>query len=171
MLEYYILIEKLLSVYDMLYEQAEVAIQETANELLDWKKYWSQKSYNHDVPKYANTLTQRKNVGKSSTLFETMALNLFIEDNMKNPNSKTCIFYSYYDLGMSKVGSYVMQSLTINGFRRSLKIFSVFTEGKPWKIYKLPHCISCKLKVIVSTVKKTSWTAFLLLCLTIPHTT
>ena len=59
-----------------------------------------------------------------------MALNLFVEDNMKNPNSKTCIFYSYYGLGMSKVGSYVVQSLTINGFRRSLKIFGVFTEGK-----------------------------------------
>ena len=64
MLEYYILIEKLLSVYDMLYEQAEAAIQETANELLDWKKYRSQKSYNHDVPKDANTLTQREKCWK-----------------------------------------------------------------------------------------------------------
>ena len=48
----------------MLCEQAEAAIQETANELLDWKKYRSQKSYNHDVPKDANTLTQQEKCWK-----------------------------------------------------------------------------------------------------------
>ena len=43
-LEYYVLTEKLLSVYHMLYEQAEAAVRETANELFDWKKYGAWKS-------------------------------------------------------------------------------------------------------------------------------
>ena len=60
-------------------------------------------------------------------LFETMALNLLVEDITKNPNSKTCVVYSYDGSGINKVGSYLVQSLTMNGVRISLPTFGVFT--------------------------------------------
>ena len=65
----------------MLHEKTETAVQETANELLDWKKYGTWKTYNPDVPIDANTLLQRKNVRNNSKLFETMALNLLVDES------------------------------------------------------------------------------------------
>ena len=60
--EYQVLIEKMLSVYHMSYEQAEAAVWKTANELFDRKKYGLWKSYNFNVPMDANSLLQQKNV-------------------------------------------------------------------------------------------------------------
>ena len=59
-----------------------------------------------------------------------MALNLLLEDITKNPDIETCVVYSYDGSGMNKVGSYLVQSLTINGVRRSLPTFGVFTETR-----------------------------------------
>ena len=59
-----------------------------------------------------------------------MAINLLVWDIMKNPNSETCVVYSYDGSGMNKVGSYVVQSLTMNGVRRSLPTFGVSTETR-----------------------------------------
>ena len=49
---------------------------------------------------------------------------------MKNFKSETCIVYSYDGSEMNEVGSYVVQSLTINGVRRSPTTFGVFTEKR-----------------------------------------
>ena len=54
-----------------------------------------------------------------------MALNLLVEDITKNPNSKTGVVYD--GSGINKVGSYLVQSLTMNGVRISLPTFGVFT--------------------------------------------
>lgn len=67
--EYYVLIEKLLSVCHMSYKQAEVAAQATANDLFNRKHFEKQKSYNDEFPINAN----------NSNFFETMSLNLLDE--------------------------------------------------------------------------------------------
>ena len=56
-----------------------------------------------------------------------MALNLLAEDITKNPNSKTGVVYSHDGSGINKFGSYLVQSLTMNGVRISLPTFGVFT--------------------------------------------
>ena len=81
-----------------------------------------------DVPMDANTLPQWINVRNNSKFFETRTINLVVGDIMKNLNSKTCIVYSYNGSGMNKVGSYMMQSLTIKGVRRSLPTLHVFAK-------------------------------------------
>ena len=60
-----------------------------------------------DVSIDANTLPQRKNVRSNSKLFETIAVNLLVEDIMRNPYGETCVVYSYDGSWMSRVGSYL----------------------------------------------------------------
>ncbi|XP_066926157.1 uncharacterized protein [Clytia hemisphaerica] len=128
--EYYVLIEKFISVYHMSYEQAEAAVRETANDLFGRNEFGKWKSYSRDVEIDDNTLPMRKNSRVNSKLFEAMALGLLVEDIMEDKTNSTCIVYSNDGSGMNQVGSYVVQSLSINGVRRSLPTFGVFSETK-----------------------------------------
>ena len=128
--EYYVLIEKFISVYHMSYEQAEAAVRETANDLFGRKEFGKWKSYNRKEDIDDNTLPMRKNCRVNSKLFEAMALSLLVEDIMNDQTNSTCIVYSNDGSGMNKLGNYVVQSLSINGVRRSLPTFGVFTETK-----------------------------------------
>ena len=49
-----------------------------------------------------------------------------MQDNSKD----SCIVYSFDGSGMNEIGNYVVQSLTINGVRRSLPRLGVFTETR-----------------------------------------
>lgn len=46
------------------------------------------------------------------------------------PENETCVVYSNDGSAQSGVGSYVVQSLTINGIKRSLPTAGVFTETR-----------------------------------------
>ena len=126
--EYYKLIEKFISVYHMSYNQAEAAVRETANHLFGREEFGKWKSFDPDQPVDSNTLPQRRNSRENSKLFEAMALNLLVEDVMNS--TKTCVVYSHDGSGMNGVGSYVVHSLTIDGVKRTLPVFGVFTETK-----------------------------------------
>ena len=126
--EYYVLIEKLISVYHMSYRQAQAAVFETANHLFGRKQYGQWKQYSREQTLDCNTLPEQKNARKNSKLFETMSLSLLVEDIMAN--SDTVVVYSHDGSSMNKVGSYIVNSLTINGVRRALPVFGVFTESR-----------------------------------------
>ena len=61
-----------------------------------------------------------------TSFFEAMALNAIAEEIMKEDTTATL----YTDNGSSRsgVGSYVLQSLTINGEQYALPTFDIFTE-------------------------------------------
>ena len=79
----------------------------------------------------------RKNCRVDSRLFEAMALSLFVEDIMNDETSSTCNVYSSDGSGMNKVGNYVVQSLSINGVRRSgsyVRRYIIILVGTNWLI-------------------------------------
>ena len=69
-----------------------------------------------------------KNMQQTEPFFEVMALNAIVEEIMKEGNIATV--YANDGSSRSGVGSYVVQSLTINGVQRALPTFSIFTESR-----------------------------------------
>ena len=67
--EYYMLMEKFISIYHISYGQAKAAVRETANYLFGRKEFGERKSYDPNVPVENNTLPERKIVRKNSKLF------------------------------------------------------------------------------------------------------
>ena len=53
-----------------------------------------------------------------------------IVDEIMSSETDAAITYSNDDSSMSGVGSYVVQSLTINGVKRSLPTLAIFTESR-----------------------------------------
>ena len=73
----------------------------------DWKPYNKHKTPGLD------TLTSTRNILQTEPFFEAMALNAIVEDIMKDDITATV--YANDGSSRSGVGSYVVQSLTING--------------------------------------------------------
>ena len=90
---------------------------------LEWKAYQK-----HETPDF-DTLPRMDNLRQTEVLFEAMALNAIVKDMMKD-ESTSSITYSNDGSSRSGVGSYVVQSLTINGEQRALPSFGVFTESR-----------------------------------------
>ena len=70
-----------------------------------------------------------KNILHTEPLFEAMSL-CAIVDEILSSETDAAITYPDDVSSVSGVGSYVVQSLTINGVQRSLPILAIFTESR-----------------------------------------
>ena len=70
-----------------------------------------------------------RNMAQIETHFEAMALCSIVEEIMQD-DTATTVTYSNDGSAMSGVGSYVVQSLNVNGVQRALPTFSIFTESR-----------------------------------------
>ena len=120
--EYYTLIHQLTSRYHMSRRQAQGAV--VANFLFgrNWKTYVKEEVVD------CNTLPAQENINRTEPYVETMALAAIVEEIMLSENS--IIVYSNDRTSMNKVGSYVVQSFSVNGTQRTLPTLPVFTENK-----------------------------------------
>ena len=121
----YIVMNKLSSQLHMSRHQVEQSIVITVNQLfgLDWKPH------NKDMTPDLDTLPCMDNLRKTEPFFEAMALNKIVEE-MMHEGSETVITYSNDGSSRSGVGSFVVQSLNINGKQRALPSFGIFTETR-----------------------------------------
>ena len=121
----YIVMNKLSSQLHMSRYQVENAIAITVNHLfgLDWK------TYNKDIIPDLDTLPCMDNLRQIEPCFEAMALNKIVKEMMHN-DSTTVITYSNDGSSRSGVGSFIVQSLRINGKQRALPSFGIFTESR-----------------------------------------
>ena len=74
-----------------------------------------------------NTLPCMTNINRTRRYAEAMALNSIVEEIMSC--DKASITYSNDGSSMNKVGSYVVQSITVNGTQRALPTLSIVTES------------------------------------------
>ena len=120
----YTVMFKLASELHMSKNQIEGAILIIANLLFGrtWKPYNEQ-----GIPDF-DTLPSMANVRENEPFFEVMALNAIVEELMTEGNHATV--YANDGSSRSGVGSYVVQSLTINGNQRALPTFGIFTESR-----------------------------------------
>ena len=123
--EIYEVMHKLSSKYHMSKSQVEGAILEVANTLFGrkWKAYQTK----GDVD--AMTLPSMKNALHTESNFEALALCAIVEEIMKEDSTAT-IVYANDGSSLSGTGSYVVQSLTVNGTQRCLPSFGIFTETR-----------------------------------------
>ena len=70
-----------------------------------------------------------KNILHKEPYFEEMALNAIVEKMMEDESNASITYYNDGS-SMSGVGSYIVQSLTINGVQHSLPTLGVFTESR-----------------------------------------
>ena len=121
--EIYTLMLKLKSKYHMSQQQAEAAIVETANSLFEreWKYFDSNKATD------CNTLPASSNARRVEPYVEAMALSSIVEEVM---NGSKAVMYANDGSAMSGVGSYVVQSITVDGVQRPLPTLSIFTETR-----------------------------------------
>ena len=89
-----------------------------------WKVYSSEEygTDNNPLPSMSNTCRTEK-------YMEAMALCSIVEEIMQEDN-ETCVVYSNDGSSQRITGSYVVQSLTVNGTQRSLPTFGIVTENK-----------------------------------------
>ena len=121
--EIYTLLVKLKSKYHMSQHQAEAAIVETGNALFgrDWKYF------DPEEPTDSNTLPAGSNTRRVEPYFEAMALSTIVEEIMSGSKA---VMYANDGSAMNSVGSYVVQSITIDGVQRPLPTLSIFTETR-----------------------------------------
>ena len=105
--------------------QADAAIIEVGNNLFG--RNW--KSYDCDKPTDWNTLPAGSNMPRVEPYMEAMALACIVEEVMAG--AEMVVTYSNDGSVNSGVGSYVVQSFTINKVQRILPTFStcIFTES------------------------------------------
>ena len=89
-----------------------------------------------------------KHLQQTEPFFEVMALNAIVEDIMKNDSEK-CVTYLNDGSSMSNVGSYCVQSLTLNEIQRSLPTMGVFSESN--KTVKEQETGNCPRSQILRT--------------------
>ena len=123
--EIYSVMHKLSSELHMSKVQIEGSIITIANTLFDreWQPY---------VPEAKiglNTLPSMKNILHTEPNFEAMTLCAIVEEIMTDDNS-AAIMYSNDWSAMSGVGSYVVQSLKVNGNQRCLSTMGIFSENR-----------------------------------------
>ena len=123
--EIYCVIQKMSSELHMSKRQIEGSILAVANILLerDWKPYKIKGVVD------SKTLCSIKNIQYTEPLFVDMALCAIVHEIMSS-ETDAAITYSNDDSSMSGVGSYVVQSLTINGVNKSLPTLAIFTESR-----------------------------------------
>ena len=123
--EIYSVMHLMSSKFHMSKRQIEGSILAVANILfgLNWKPFKPKGTQDLD------TMPSMKNILHTEPLFEAMALNAIVEEMMDN-ETKSMITYSNDGSSMSGVGSYVVQSLTINGVQRDLPTMAIFTESR-----------------------------------------
>ena len=139
--ELYSVMHKLSSKYDMSKSQTEGSIITIANTLFgrEWKPYTPREE--HDL----NTLLSMKNIvhAESYSMASPMALSSIVEE-MMSEDTIASITYSNDGSSMSRVGSYVVQSLALNGVQRCLPSFGIFTES-----HESPKDLEiCTLKIL-----------------------
>ena len=122
--EFYTCVHKLKSMYHMSQKQAEAAVIEVGNCLFG--RNWQ--FYDPEKPTNRNTLPSGSNSRRTEPYIEAMALAAIVEEVMSG--SKVSVMYANDGSAMSGVGSYVVQSLTIDGVQRVLPSFSIFTETR-----------------------------------------
>ena len=124
--ELYALMHYLSSSLHMSHEQVEGSIVAVANMMFGckWKPY-NENEHGTD----SNTLPAMSNTRRTERYMEAMALNKIVEEIMEE-DSSSCVVYSNDGSSQSKVGNYVVQSLTVNGVQRSLPTFGIFSETR-----------------------------------------
>ena len=70
-----------------------------------------------------------KNTLHTEPLFEAMALCAIVDEIMSR-ETDAAITYSNDGSSMDEVGSYVLQSLTMNGVQRTLPTLAIFAERR-----------------------------------------
>ena len=133
---------KLSSKYHMSKSQIEGSIITIANTLFgrEWRPYTPREE--RDL----NTLPSMKNLVHTEPYFEAMALSS-IAEGMMSEDTIASIAYSNDGSSVSGVGSYVVQSLTLNGVQRCLPTFGIFTESREG----LKDLEICTLKILSSS--------------------
>ena len=123
--EVYALMLKLKSKHHMSQDQAKAAIVETGNYLFERK--WKYYDPDPEHPADNNSLPSGTNICRVEPYYEAMALSSIVEEVM---NGKKVVMYANDGSSMNGVGSYVVQSITIDGVQRPLPTFSIFTESR-----------------------------------------
>lgn len=122
--EYYVLVQKLTSQLHMSQTQAEGAIVATANDLFG--RQW--KTFEKNKPIDKNTLPASSNVKRIEPYVEAMILSSITEQIMCS--SESTIVYSNDGSALSRVGNFVVQSISIDGKQRALPTMGIFTESR-----------------------------------------
>ena len=120
----YTVMMKLESELHMSKRQVEGFIIIIANQLFGrcWKPHNKQTTPDFD------TLPSMRNLSENEPLFEVLALNAIVEELMEEVNHATV--YANDKSSRRGVGSYVAQSLTINGNQRAHPTFGIITESR-----------------------------------------
>ena len=127
--ELYYVASILASKYHMSQEQIVGAIITVANELFGRNKYGKWKPYDSENPTDKNTLPAMSNTRRTEVYIEAMALSMIVEELMEE-GTETMVVWANDGSAMSGVGSYVVQSLNINGIKRALPTVGIFTESR-----------------------------------------
>ena len=101
-----------------------------ANELFGRKEYGEWKAYCSTEPQDNNTLPSFNNVRRAEHYFEAMALNMVVKEIMEDGMNDATVVYSNDGSSQSGVGKYIVQSLSVNGVKRVLPAFGIFTESR-----------------------------------------
>ena len=75
-----------------------------------------------------DTLPSMTNIVRTRDFAEAMALNSIVEEVMSSSEGSS-VTYSSDGSAMNKVGSYVVQSITVNGVQRALPALTITTES------------------------------------------
>lgn len=126
----YFVMNVLSSQFHMSQHQVEGAIVTIANELFGRKTFGEWKIYESNNVINNNTLPSMSNTRRTECYIEAMALGLLVEEIMNENVENSCIVYSNDGSSQSGVGNYVVQSLTVNGIKRTLPSFGIFRETK-----------------------------------------
>ena len=122
--EVYEVAHTLSSKYHMSRRQVEAAICEVSNVLFGrkFKKFEDNCTFDND------TLPSMTNLVRTGNYLEAMALSSIVDEIMESVNSS--VTYSNDGSSQNKVGSYIVQSITIDGKQRTLPAMSIVTESR-----------------------------------------
>ena len=88
----------------------------------EWKAFSPNDTINQD------TLPSMTNLVRTRNYVEAMALNNIVEEIMSSDGGS--ITYSNDGSSLNKVGSYIVQSITVNGIQRALPSLNIVTESR-----------------------------------------
>ena len=146
----YKVIKILQAKYHLSYEQAVGAIITISNILFGRENFGAWKAHEPNGVCDNNTMPERRNSRRTDSYIEVMALHSIAEEIMTGED--TCIVLSNDGSSQSGVGTYVVQSLIINGTPRCLPTMGVFTESRETLTELTKHTLSviCCIGVQVS---------------------
>ena len=122
--EVYEVAHTLSSKYHMSRRQVEAVIFEVSNILFGrkFKKFEDNCTFDND------TLPSMTNLVRTGNYLEAMALCCIVDEIMESDNA--AVTYSNDGSSQNKVGSYIVQSITIDGKQRTLPAMSIVTESR-----------------------------------------